>query len=138
MTERVLRHPIDADLARLRALVSTQASAAGLRGERLVDLVLAANEAITNVLDHGGGTGTLTIRTRPGAITVQVEDAAGHLTRDHLARARIGPAASRGYGLWLIQRLCDQVELHHAGGGSLLSLTMHVPSAARDRGAVDS
>ncbi|MFD0474393.1 ATP-binding protein [Nonomuraea thailandensis] len=52
--ERVLRYPISTDLGRLRDLVSAYAVAGGLRGERLMDLVLAVNEAVTNVLDHGG------------------------------------------------------------------------------------
>ncbi|GAA4964264.1 hypothetical protein GCM10023334_084660 [Nonomuraea thailandensis] len=133
--ERVLRYPISTDLGRLRDLVSAYAVAGGLRGERLMDLVLAVNEAVTNVLDHGGAAGTLTVRTRPGTITVHVEDVAGHLTRDHLDQAKIDPAASHGYGLWIIQRLCDQVHLDRTGQGSLLTLTMHVPSTEGGPGA---
>ncbi|MGR6918160.1 ATP-binding protein [[Actinomadura] parvosata] len=129
----MLHSPISADLARLRDLVSAHAVAGGLRGERLMDLVLAVNEAITNVLDHGGAAGTLTVRARPGAVVVEIEDVAGHLTRDHLAEAKIEPGASHGYGLWIIQRLCDQVRLDQTGQGSLLTLTMHVPCTETGR-----
>ncbi|MEU1390937.1 MULTISPECIES: ATP-binding protein [unclassified Nonomuraea] len=131
----MLRYPISVDLGRLRDLVRAYAEAGGLRGERLEDLVLAVNEAVTNVLDHAGGAGTLTLRARPGAVTVQIEDTSGRLTREHLDSAEIDPAAMRGYGLWIIQRLCDRVHLQRTGRGALLTLTMHT---ARTSGPASS
>ncbi|MFB9207096.1 hypothetical protein ACFFV7_38315 [Nonomuraea spiralis] len=41
--------------------------------------MLAINEAVTNVLDHGGAAGTLTLLARPGAVAVQVEDVSGRI-----------------------------------------------------------
>ncbi|MEV4395317.1 ATP-binding protein [Nonomuraea sp. NPDC049607] len=138
MTERVLRCPINADLGRLRDVVHAYADAGGLRGERLEDLVLAVNEAVTNVLDHGGGAGTLTLHARPGAVLVQIEDTSGQLTREHLDAAEIDPTAMRGHGLWIIQRLCDGVHLQRTSRGALLTLTMNTPRTPHTPGPTGS
>ncbi|MFB4273991.1 ATP-binding protein [Nonomuraea sp. MTCD27] len=117
-----LRCPITADLGLMRDLVRIHGHHSGLPRGRLEDLVLAVNEAVTNVFDHGGGSGTLTARTAVGRIVVEILDVAGRLTRDHLASARVDPAGSHGYGLWVIQHLCDEVALEQTGHGSLLTL----------------
>ncbi|MEV4360032.1 ATP-binding protein [Nonomuraea sp. NPDC049625] len=49
-----LRCPVSADLGWIRDLIRIFARNTGLTGERLEDLVMAVNEAITNVFDHGG------------------------------------------------------------------------------------
>ncbi|WP_346111288.1 ATP-binding protein [Nonomuraea maheshkhaliensis] len=117
-----LRCPITADLALIRDLVGMHARHCGLPGHRLEDLVLAVNEAVTNVLDHGGGAGTVTARQAGDRIAVEVLDRAGGLTHDHLARATVDPTATQGYGLWVIQHLCDEVTLRQTDRGSLLTL----------------
>ncbi|WP_336203775.1 ATP-binding protein [Nonomuraea sp. LPB2021202275-12-8] len=122
----VARCRITTDLEQPRSLVRAYARQAGLRGERLDDLVLAVNEAVTNVLDHGGAAGTLTARTRPGAVIVEIKDTAGRLTRDHLAAAKVDPHGTHGFGLWVIQHLCDQVHLDQSCSGSRLTLTMNL------------
>ncbi|SDL76156.1 Anti-sigma regulatory factor (Ser/Thr protein kinase) [Nonomuraea jiangxiensis] len=110
-------------------MVRSHARHGGLKGERLEDLVIAVNEAVTNVLDHGGGDGTVTVRVCPGVVTVEVTDVAGVLSADHLRSAQVDPTASHGFGLWVIQRLCDKVRLDQTGHGSRLSLSMCVSSA---------
>ncbi|MEU6720890.1 hypothetical protein ABZ897_56350 [Nonomuraea sp. NPDC046802] len=50
-----LEWPITDDLASLRAGVRAFGTGAGLTDKRLADLVIAASEAATRVLDHGGG-----------------------------------------------------------------------------------
>ncbi|MEV5890355.1 ATP-binding protein [Nonomuraea fuscirosea] len=117
-----LRCPITADLALIRDLVGMHARHCGLPGHRLEDLVLAVNEAVTNVLDHGGGAGTVTARQAGDLIMVEVLDLAGGLTPDHLACAAVDPTATQGYGLWVIQHLCDEVTLRQTERGSLLTL----------------
>ncbi|MFB4273402.1 hypothetical protein [Nonomuraea sp. GTA35] len=58
-------------------------------------------------------------------------EAAGTLTAEHL-RGRPGPLGRRGWGLWLVRRLCDQVLLDHPGGRSWLRLHMRSrPGPAR-------
>ncbi|MEV0622032.1 ATP-binding protein [Nonomuraea sp. NPDC050404] len=119
-----LRCSITANLEAIRGLVRRHARCGGLRGERLDDLVLAVNEAVTNVLDHAHGTGTVTLRSSGDGIAVDIEDHAGRLTSDHLAKAEIDPIGSHGYGLWVIQDLCDRVEVQQNEKGSRLRLHM--------------
>ncbi|MFC5828679.1 ATP-binding protein [Nonomuraea insulae] len=110
------RFPISADLERMRGLISVHARRGGLQGQRLEDLVIAVNEAVTNVLDHGGAVGMVIVRNSAEEIVVDIVDSAGRLSDEHLAAAKIDPTGSRGFGLWVIQHLCDRVDLeqsHH-------------------------
>ncbi|GAA3549385.1 hypothetical protein GCM10022419_032170 [Nonomuraea rosea] len=56
---------------------------------------------------------------------------AGTLSPGHLAVARIKPAGTRGLGLWLVRRPCDEAELDHPGGGARLGLRMRSAVARR-------
>ncbi|GAA3697527.1 hypothetical protein GCM10022224_074270 [Nonomuraea antimicrobica] len=125
-----LRCAITAELGLIRDLVRLHGRHSGLPGHRLEELVLAVNEAVTNVLDHGGGAGTVTARNTGGRIVVEVLDVADRLTHDHLAAAVVDPAGARGYGLWLIQHLCDGVELERTDSGSLLRLHVQMAPTA--------
>ncbi|UBU17705.1 ATP-binding protein [Nonomuraea gerenzanensis] len=127
-----LRCPITADLGLIRDLVRLHGRHCGLPERRLEDLVLAVNEAVTNVLDHGGKTGAVTARATGGDVVVDVLDPAGLLTHDHLAKADLDRTASHGYGLWVIQHLCDEVVLERDERGSLLSMRVR---ARRPAGA---
>ncbi|MEV4806030.1 ATP-binding protein [Nonomuraea sp. NPDC049421] len=120
-----LRCPISADLGLIRDMVRLHGQYCGLPERRLEDLVLATNEAVTNVLDHGGKAGVLTARGLPDGVMVQVLDVAGLLTSAHLAEASLDQTASHGYGLWVIQYLCDAVTVERTDEGSLLSLYVH-------------
>nr|WP_217370433.1 ATP-binding protein [Nonomuraea antri] len=132
--EPSLRFPITRDLGLLRDVLTRRAAAAGLTGARLDDLVLAVNEAADNVLDHGGGTGTLVIGSDEHGVCVEVIDPAGTLTAAHLFMhgASPPPVATRGYGLWLIRQLCDETVLDHPGGCSRLRLHMRYRTAGRE------
>jgi anti-sigma regulatory factor (Ser/Thr protein kinase) len=117
--------PISTDLALLREVIRVHGRHSGLSGDRLDDLVVAVNEAVTNVLDHGGRAGTVTARGAGDGVVVEVLDVAGRLRPDHLAAARVDPAATSGFGLWVIQHLCDEVVLRQTPLGSLLTLHLH-------------
>jgi serine/threonine-protein kinase RsbW len=131
MTDEELRCRIDDRLPALRGRVREYAVAAGFAGQRLDDLVIAVNEAVDNVLDHGGGTGMLTVRREPGGVSVEIVDDLGLLTEEHLRR-RPDPGGFRGFGLSIISRLCDQVVLDHPGGRSRLSLYIRRSTPASD------
>ncbi|MGW0810617.1 ATP-binding protein [Nonomuraea sp. NPDC002799] len=119
-----LRCPISADLELMRGLVRAHAHRGGLRDERLEDLVIAVNEAVTNVLDHGAAVGMVIVRSGADAIVVDIVDFAGRLSDEHLAAAKVDPTSSGGFGLWVIQHLCDHVELEQSEQGSRLRLRM--------------
>ncbi|AQZ61943.1 Putative anti-sigma factor kinase [[Actinomadura] parvosata subsp. kistnae] len=128
-----LRCPISPDLGYIRDLVELHGRHHGLSGERLEDLVVAVNEAVTNVLDHGGRAGVVTARVHEHGITVEISDVGGRLTPEHLKAAHVDPTGSRGFGLWIIQHLCDQVTLEQTDLGSVLGLHFHSTPAPTDR-----
>jgi anti-sigma regulatory factor (Ser/Thr protein kinase) len=111
------------DLGRLRAFVAHQARAGGMRGERLDDLLLAANEAATNALVHSGRPGVVRVWRDDGHLVCEFTDGGG--IDDPLAGRR-RPDASRagGRGLWLINQLCDLVGLRPGPPGTTLRLHM--------------
>ncbi|MFC4116735.1 ATP-binding protein [Nonomuraea zeae] len=118
---RELRCPITWDLAVLRQRLRDYAAQAGMPERRLQDLVVAVNEAATNVLEHGGGTGTLTAYADPVGIWIDIVDSGGTLSDEHLTLAP-DYASGRGFGLWTVLHLCDWVSLEHPEGRSRLRL----------------
>lgn len=116
-----LQWPITSDLAALRAHVHAFGLRAGLGRQRAQDLVIVANEAATNVLDHGGGSGTLTALSDPAGVRLEVTDSSGTLSQAQLT-PELARHPRRGVGLWLIRQLCDEVRLEIASGSARLHL----------------
>jgi anti-sigma regulatory factor (Ser/Thr protein kinase) len=104
------------DLSRLRALVAKQAAVAGLGRERVAELVLAVNELTTNTIRHAGSGGMLRVWSEPGKLVCQVED--GGRLGDPLAGRRRGLPGAGGLGLWMVNQLCDLVEVRTGAAGS--------------------
>lgn len=97
---------------------------AGLTGSRLDDLVIAAHEAAINVLEHGGGAGTLAISCDSGVLAVDVADHAGVLRPGAVPDERPSGRGDRGFGLWLMGELCDSVTIDRIPGRSTVRLSM--------------
>ena len=118
--------PVTRDLAATRGLVAAQARAAGLPRGRVEALLQAANEAVTNTLVHGGEPGVLRLWRRDGELVCEVADRGW--IRDPLAGRR-APDVERdhGRGLWLVNQLCDLVELRYGPDGTALRVHMRVP-----------
>ncbi|MFB4274559.1 ATP-binding protein [Nonomuraea sp. MTCD27] len=84
-----------------------------------------ADAAATNVLQHGGAGGALIAWSDNTGVSLEVVDAAGALTEAHLSIEpghSVSNDVSDGVGLWLIQRLCDEVSLEDAAGSARLRL----------------
>jgi anti-sigma regulatory factor (Ser/Thr protein kinase) len=103
--------------------VGRYARAAGLARERTSDLVLATSEAATNSVLHGGGGGTLAIWEEPDALVCEVRDR-GQIEDPLVGRARPAPDAPAGRGLWLLNQLCDLVELRSPPDGCVVRFRM--------------
>jgi len=110
------------NLRPMRRLVADYAERNGLTGEHAANLVLAASELAANTLRHTSGGGTLRIWHTPLEILCQVEDE-GWIT-DPLAGRRRRPAAEPGHGLWLVNQVCDLVELRSGPAGTTVRLHM--------------
>jgi len=117
---------IPGGLTRVRGFLAAEAALRGLGGERLEDLVIAANEAATNVVEHGGRRGRVRIWTDHGDLVCDIVDEGGRLG-DPLAGLRPPPPrATSGHGLWLIRQLCDLVEIRDEPGGVIVRMRMHL------------
>jgi anti-sigma regulatory factor (Ser/Thr protein kinase) len=112
----------ETDLARVRRRVGWHAKDAGLGEERTVDLVLAANEIAANTISHTDGGGVIHVWHTDEEILCQVHDT-GHITNPLAGRVRFGPD-DRGHGLWLVNQVCDLVELRSGEGGTTVRMHM--------------
>src|SRR5690606_37972899 len=107
------------DLCAVRELVAGQARAARLDASRREDLVLGVNEVAANSLDHAGGHGLLRIWREPGALVCEVQD--GGRISDLLAGRRPpDETQERGRGLWLVNQVCDLVQIRSGPQGTVV------------------
>jgi anti-sigma regulatory factor (Ser/Thr protein kinase) len=114
----------------LRGFVTRHAHAAGFDAERTSDVVLAVNEVATNSLRYGGQRGTLTVWREGPTLICEVHDT-GQIA-DPLAGRRLpSPTAVGGFGLWLVNHLCDLVQVRTGPGGSVVRLHIHPDRATR-------
>ena len=122
------------ELAAVRQVVADQARLAGLGPQRVGDLVLAVSELAANTLAHAGGPGTLTVWCTQDEIICQVHDS-GHVSDPLAGSLRPAPdtALQHGFGIWLVNQVCDLVETRTAPGGTTTRLHMRLDSAQSRR-----
>ncbi|MEU4829496.1 ATP-binding protein [Streptosporangium sp. NPDC023615] len=119
--------PIAGDLGSLRARARAFLTRARFDDVTEKNFILALSEAANNVLDHSGVTGTLTMRYLEGRVVAEIHDEAGLLVDPEAGTKQPPVGSRRGYGLWLMRRLCDSVEILHGPEGSTVRLTMLLP-----------
>jgi anti-sigma regulatory factor (Ser/Thr protein kinase) len=107
------------DLGRLRRWVAEQAEASGLDADRADDLVLAINELTSNTIKHAGTHGVLRFWVASGEVIFQIEDA-GHIADPLAGRRRRQASREGGLGLWMVNQLCDLVEVRTSAGGTTI------------------
>jgi anti-sigma regulatory factor (Ser/Thr protein kinase) len=110
-------------LKTIRSAVATWAAGAMLGSERVERLVLAVNEVASNSVRYGGGGGTLRLWSEPQTLVCEVRD--GGRIEQPLA-GRIRPTADQhgGRGLWLVNQLCDLVQIRSTPSGTVVRLHM--------------
>jgi len=112
-------------LPMVRRATTEIAEAAGLDSSRAGDLMLAANEIATNSVLYGGGRGSLRLWGESGALMCEVSDA-GFIDRPLAGRERPAGAASGGNGLWVVNQLCDLVQVRSSPQGTVVRLHMNL------------
>jgi anti-sigma regulatory factor (Ser/Thr protein kinase) len=114
---------ITGNLAEFRRFVARRALTASMRPERIEKLVLAACEGATNALLHGKLPTTATVWTEEDEFVCEIVN--GPAPLDPLA-GRLPPdsRAPGGRGLWMINQLCDLVELRSSETATALRLRM--------------
>jgi anti-sigma regulatory factor (Ser/Thr protein kinase) len=109
----------------VRALVGRYAERAGLPAGRCADLVLAVSELTANTLCHTTGGGTVHIWASGRDVICQVQDG-GWLTDPMAGRTR-PPAGSPGQGLWVVNHICDLVQMRTGPAGTITRLWFRLP-----------
>ena len=111
------------DVPAVRRSVAAFARSCGLSPDRVDALHLAASELAANSVEHGGGTGRLATWREPDAAVVQFGDA-GAISDPLVGRLRPDPLADGGgRGLYLVNQLCDLVQLRSSAAGTTVRVT---------------
>jgi anti-sigma regulatory factor (Ser/Thr protein kinase) len=110
------------DLRSVRRQVAAVAEAAGLSLDRAADLVLAVSEVAANTLRHTTDRGTLLAWYTADEVVCEIRDF-GTLT-DPLAGRRRPAKPEHGHGLWVVNQICDLVELR--AGPAATTVRMHM------------
>lgn len=115
--------PVTDDLHRVRKQVEASDAVAALSRQRRSDFVLAVNEAATNALKYGDPPRAVRL-WRSGSCVVGEVFGRSRLDDPLVGRRRPAPSALRGRGLWMMNQLCDLVELRSSSCRTTLRLHM--------------
>ncbi len=110
------------DLPAVRRFTEQQLEDLGVAGLRRQDLVLAVDEAATNAVRHGGGAAAVRIWC-DAHVVCEVTDG-GTFDEPLAGKARPGLDWTSGRGVWLMNELCDLVELRPTASGTVAR--MHI------------
>lgn len=113
----------------LRATVAERGRAAGLAQGRVEDLVLAVNELATNVVSHGSREGVLTLWTEGPWLVCEVADR-GQVEDPFIGIRPPSTDETGGRGLWIVNQLCDLVQLRSNPRGTAVRLRFARPKTA--------
>lgn len=116
-----------ADLGPVRRVIEDLGETRGIRGERLHEFITAVNEILTNVCEHGEGSGVLRCWFDPGELVCDVYDARGRLREPWPGMLPPDVGRVDGRGLWLARQLSDAVEVRSGAQGTSIRLHMYVP-----------
>jgi len=111
-----------ADIPAARHTVAQWARSCGLDEDRVEVLELAASELATNSIRHGGGAGTVAMWLDDSAAVVEFNDA-GVLTDPMSGRRTPTLEQEGGRGLFLVNQLCDLVQLRSSDRGTTVRVT---------------
>lgn len=113
------------DLAAIRAVVHRYAIQAGLTEARAIDLTLAVSEVAANTVKHAKSPGSLKIWYDAKEIICQIHDE-GVIADPLAGRRQPSLDALGGHGLWIVNRLCDQVDMQSDENGTTIRLHMNL------------
>ncbi|MFI1386407.1 ATP-binding protein [Embleya sp. NPDC020886] len=94
---------------------------------QLNQALLAIGEAAGNSLVHGGGTGTITLWRQDTHLICEIQDA-GHVVDPLAGRHRPTPDQDGGRGLWIVNQICDLLQIRSTDKGTTLRLRVNVAS----------
>ena len=109
-------------LGEARRLVRRRAEAAGLEG-RTDDFVLAVNEILSNSLHHAHEDGRLRVWDEQDGLVCEVHDG-GQIVQPLIGREEPALGQIGGHGLWLVNLVCDLVQVRSSAEGSTVRMKM--------------
>jgi anti-sigma regulatory factor (Ser/Thr protein kinase) len=123
------RRPADADtfpvevseLGSLRAIVRTAATMTGLDDDRADEFVYAVNEVISNSFRHGDGKAEVALWAEGNSLVCEVQDG-GHIADPLIGRVSPSLTRSSGRGLWMVNHLCDLVQVRSPESGTYVRM----------------
>ena len=107
------------DLPGLRGWVASAAAARGASRSAVDDLGIAVSEIAANSVQHGGGHGTLRFWAEGRGIVCEVADR-GSIVDPLVGRRHPSPEQLGGYGLWIVNQLCDLVQIRTGHRGTVV------------------
>jgi len=111
-----------ATLPQVRRAAKRFTSVAGLDETASDELVIAVNEVATNSVRHGGGLGTFRAWSEDHVVVCEVTDR-GSVEDPLIGLVRPALGAEGGFGLWLVNQLCDLVQIRTCEPG--VAVRMH-------------
>jgi anti-sigma regulatory factor (Ser/Thr protein kinase) len=105
-----------------RRLVHDRAIEAGL-GERSDDFVLAVNEVLSNSIHHAREDGVLQVWQDADGLVAEVRDG-GHIVQPLIGREEPALGQIGGHGVWLVNLVCDLVQVRSSEEGSAVRMQM--------------
>ena len=94
-----------------------------LGAAELSDLLVAVTEVAGNSLMHGGGAGTVRVWDSVTGVVCEVRDR-GWIRQPLVGRACPTHEQESGRGLWMVNQLCDLVQLRSSPAGTVVRLHM--------------
>jgi anti-sigma regulatory factor (Ser/Thr protein kinase) len=107
----------------VRAFVAGHATRCGMSAARREDLTVAVNEVATNSLRHGGGQGRVRVWEDGPRFVCEIADS-GRLVDQLVGRLRPSTDQERGRGIWLVNHLCELVQIRSFPTGTVVRLHM--------------
>lgn len=120
------QHPVTlASLPDIRQLAHREGRRHGLTPDRAEDLTLAINEIANNSIEHGGGSGILTLWIENQWLICEITSPAGHIDDPFPGLLPPRSPTERGHGLWIARQLCELVQIRpRSGGGCTVRLQL--------------
>jgi anti-sigma regulatory factor (Ser/Thr protein kinase) len=118
-----------AGLRALREFIGQWSAAMGLDATRAEAMCMAVNELATNSLRHAGGPSLVHLWMDDQTAVCQVHDA-GRVTDPLVGRRAPRAGQDNGYGLLIVNQLCDLVQTQFDPTGTTIRLTLTAPAPA--------
>jgi anti-sigma regulatory factor (Ser/Thr protein kinase) len=111
------------DLRPVRAMVTAACERAGLSAMRATDMTLAVSELAANTLQHTRAEGVAQAWQAGGELVCQISDS-GFISDPLAGFLQPQPDQPGGHGLWLVNQICDLVEVRSGQEGTVIRLHM--------------